>query len=119
MNDMYQQNIMDHFKNPENYGEMQNADFVQHEFNPLCGDKITVFAKIKGDIVEEISFIGSGCAISQASMSMLSEIVKGKTRSEILEITKDDIVDMLGIEIGPTRLKCALLGWQGVRNLVS
>jgi nitrogen fixation NifU-like protein len=114
MTDIYQQNIMDHFKNPENYGEMQNADVVQVEFNPLCGDKITVYLKFNGDVVEDISFEGSGCAISQASMSMLSEMVKGKSKVQVIAITKDDIVEMLGIDIGPTRLKCALLGWQGV-----
>mgnify|MGYP000449784377 CR=1 FL=1 len=118
MVDLYQQNIIDHFKNPENYGVLEDAEIVRAEYNPLCGDKITVYMKFDKEILAEILFEGSGCAISQAAMSMLSEEIKGKSKPEILSITKDDIVEMLGIDIGPTRLKCALLGWQAVRNAI-
>lgn len=116
MNDIYMQNILDHYKDPENYGELEGADLIQEEFNPFCGDKVKVFMVVKDGVLKDVQFVGSGCAISQASMSMLSDAIKGKSVDEVLEISADDVTEMLGVELGPTRLKCALLGWQAVRN---
>jgi nitrogen fixation NifU-like protein len=116
MSDIYMQNILDHFKNPENYGELEAADVVQKEHNPLCGDKLTVYLDFDGEVLKNVKFEGNGCAISQAAMSMLTEEILGKTKSDILAIDKDFVVEMLGIQLSPTRLKCALLGLQAVHN---
>lgn len=116
MSDMYMQNILDHFKNPENYGELKDANVVQVEHNPLCGDKITVYMLFDGEVLKDIHFIGNGCAISQAAMSMLSDEIKGKTKADILALDKDFVTNLLGIDLSPSRLKCALLSLQAVHN---
>lgn len=110
------QNILDHYRDPENTGALEDATYVQKEHNPLCGDKITVYLLMENDLVKDVSFEGEGCAISQAAMSMFSEEIKGMTKSEIMPLNKDFIVDLMGIELSPTRLKCALLGLQAVQN---
>jgi nitrogen fixation NifU-like protein len=110
------QNIMDHFHDPENHGVLEDADFKVVEFNPLCGDKIELFVKLNENKIVNIGFIGEGCAISQAAMSMLSEEIKGKSVEEIMSLDKEFVVNMLGIELSPTRLKCALLSLQAVHN---
>ncbi len=116
MNNIYMQNIMDHFHDPENHGVLEDADFKVVEFNPLCGDKIELFVKFDQDKIAQVGFIGEGCAISQAAMSMLSEEIKGMSVEEVMKLDKDFIVNMLGIELSPTRLKCALLSLQAVHN---
>lgn len=116
MSNIYMQNIMDHFHDPENHGVLEDADFKVVEFNPLCGDKIELFVKLNDQKVVEVGFIGEGCAISQAAMSMLSEKIKGKSVDEVMRLDTDFIVKMLGIELSPTRLKCALLSLQAVHN---
>lgn len=116
MSNIYMQNILDHFKNPENYGVLEGADVVQKEHNPLCGDKLTVYLVFDGDVLKDVQFEGNGCAISQAAMSMLTEEIKSKTKAEILALDKDFIMGVLGIQLSPTRLKCALLSLQAVHN---
>ena len=113
---MYRENILDHYKNPHNNGEIKNPDIRFTENNPLCGDVITVNLKLNGRKAEDIKFRGRGCAISQSAMSMLSEDIKGKSLEEIKNIKREDIVRMLGIEIGAVRTKCATLGLVAVRN---
>ena len=108
--DMYAENILDHYKNPRNHGKLQAPTLTYKDSNPLCGDEVEIQAILNGNEIKEIGFTGQGCAISQASTSMLTEVVKGKTVDEVKKLTQDDVLSMLGISIGPTRMKCALLG---------
>jgi nitrogen fixation NifU-like protein len=119
MSNIYMQNILDHFHDPENYGELEGADKHVVEYNPLCGDKIEVYLNIENEIIKAAQFTGEGCAISQATMSMLSSEIIGKNVTEVRLLGKDFIVDMLGIELSPTRLKCALLSLQAVHNALN
>ncbi|EJN59827.1 nitrogen fixation protein NifU [Halogranum rubrum] len=109
--DMYRQQILDHYKNPRNYGEMEDPTFSHVGENPSCGDTIKMDVRLEddGDTIEYVAFSGDGCAISQASASMLSQQLPGKTLSELKEMDRDDIVDMLGVDISPMRIKCAVL----------
>lgn len=113
---IYMQNILDHYHDPENYGVLENADFHAEEHNPLCGDRLEVFIIIKEDKVADVKYQGEGCAISQAAMSMLSSELIGKTLDEVKKLQKEDIIELLGIELSPTRLKCALLGLSTVKK---
>lgn len=115
---MYQENILDHYKNPRNHGKLQNASVEHHEKNPLCGDEIDFYLIIKNKRIADVKFNGHGCAISQASASMLSEQIKGKAIEEIEKMTKEYILEMLGIPISPVRLKCALLSLDTLKNSV-
>ena len=116
MDNLYRDNILDHYKNPRNYGKMENPDISHEEYNPLCGDRLTIQLKIGADDrVEEVKFSGQGCAISKASASMLTEMVEGKTLDEVKAINKEDILDALSIPIGPVRLKCALLSLKALK----
>ena len=108
--EIYKENILEHYKHPHNQRKMQNCTHQHLGFNPLCGDRILFFVKVKEERIEDASFIGSGCAISQAATSILSDKIKGKTLSDIQALTKEDIYSWLGIPIGPVRMKCALLG---------
>ncbi len=107
---MYRENVLDHYRNPRNEGSLEDADVHEHDSNPNCGDVIDVYATVEGGVLKEIRFEGEGCAISQAAMSMISQEVKGKQVEEIQDIEKDRVLDLLGIELTPIRLKCALLG---------
>jgi nitrogen fixation NifU-like protein len=110
MDDFYRELILDHYKNPRNHGTLDPHDISYEDDNPLCGDRIRIDLRVDSDNrVTDVAFTGRGCAISQASASLLTEEIKGKTLDEIKQINKDDILDMLGIELGPVRLKCALL----------
>ena len=109
MNDMYREVIIDHYKNPEFRGVLEPNDVTFEDENPLCGDKIRIDLRIKDGVVVEAAFSGHGCAISQAATDMLIGEIVGKTVENIKALTKQDILDMLGIELGPVRLKCALL----------
>jgi nitrogen fixation protein NifU and related proteins len=109
VDDLYQQNILDHFKYPRHHGKLADATVVQEEHNPLCGDRLTLYLKVADGTIRDVSFEGRGCAISQAAASMLAEELVGKTTAEAKNIGKEQILDLLGIPIGPVRLKCALL----------
>ncbi|MFL2651880.1 MAG: Fe-S cluster assembly sulfur transfer protein SufU [Anaerolineales bacterium] len=110
MEDMYREVILDHYKNPRFKGELDPADISYQDDNPLCGDMIRIDLRVDdNNRVVECAFSGQGCAISQASASMLMEDIQGKSLEEIKEYSRDDILDMLGIELGPVRLKCAML----------
>ncbi|MBI2184715.1 MAG: SUF system NifU family Fe-S cluster assembly protein [Thaumarchaeota archaeon] len=109
--DIYREIILDHYKNPRNFGELENPDIKAKDSNPLCGDVIEIQMKVdaKG-IVKDVRFNGQGCAISRASASMLTELVQGKTLDEVRAIGKKDVLDNLGNpDLGPARIKCALL----------
>ncbi len=106
---LYAENIMDHYNNPRNHGTMENANLHIRELNPLCGDEIEMYAKISDEVIQDISFTGKGCAISQAAASILTEEAKGKRVEEIKGMSNEDMIKLLGIQISPVRLKCALL----------
>jgi nitrogen fixation NifU-like protein len=114
---MYRQQILDHYKNPRNYGELEDATFEHVGENPMCGDTIKLFVKLDDeDCVERVSFVGDGCAISQASASMLTSTLKGMTLEEVDELDRDDVLDLLGVEVTPVRLKCAVLAEKVVQD---
>ena len=113
---MYKENILDHYKHPHNQGQIENADIKHTENNPLCGDVITINLKLNSNKVKDIKFVGRGCAISQSAMSMLTDEIKGKSLEDAKKISREDVVDMLGIEVGPVRTKCAVLGLVAVKN---
>jgi len=116
---IYQENILDHYKSPRNHGKIENPSVHHHEYNPLCGDEIEMFLIIdKNKKVVDIKFQGHGCAISQASASMLTEEAKGKGVDDIKKLTKENILEMLGIPISPVRLKCALLSLDTLKNSI-
>jgi nitrogen fixation NifU-like protein len=109
MDDLYRELILDHYQHPHHHGEIPDADISYEDSNPLCGDKIRIYIKLNGNIVEDVKFTGKGCAISQASASMLMDELIGKSLDDIKKMDKQFILDMLGIPLGPTRIKCALL----------
>ena len=116
--DMYMENILDQYKHPRNFGILEHATHKHKENNPLCGDEIEVMLIIKNGKVEDVKFMGKGCAISMASASMLTQEIKGKSIEEVKKMTPDHILDMLGIPVGPVRLKCALLSLEVVHKCV-
>lgn len=131
LTDLYQQVILDHNKRPRNRGKLPTANRVAHGDNPTCGDQCSVYLRLDGDRVAEISFDGSGCAISQASASLMTTQVKGKTTAEIQDLYKyfhqivtsgqmpeeiSDIAAFAGVHAFPARIKCATLGWHAVLN---
>ena len=105
----YREYILDHYKNPRNYGRLENADITHEEDNPLCGDVVGMDFRIKDGTIEDIKFHGRGCAISQASASLLTERIKGLSLDDAKKVNKDDVLGELGIDISPARIKCALL----------
>jgi len=110
--DLYREVILDHYKNPRGHGELEGADVSAEGQNPLCGDEVSIFVGFgaDGDTIDEVKFTGRGCAISQAATSMLTEMVKGRSASEIAELPRDELLEEIGIPLTPIRLKCALLG---------
>lgn len=111
MDDFYREEILEHYTHPHNYGTLEDPDITHEESNPLCGDRVRFDIRLDGDgqTVVDVRFSGVGCAISKASASMLTDLVMGKTLEEIRELTREDVLDELGIDLGPVRLKCALL----------
>jgi nitrogen fixation NifU-like protein len=110
MDELYRDFILDHYRNPRNAGTIDDADASFEDINPLCGDKIRMDLKISDGKVTDVKFKGRGCAISQASASLLTEQIKGKTLAEISKLGKEDVLENVGINISAARLKCALLG---------
>lgn len=111
MDDMYREYILEHYRNPQNYGTLEHPTFEAEGQNPLCGDQLTVQVEVGPDgHVTAVRFTGAGCAISQAAMSILSDELVGRSLDDVAAMTKDDIVELVGIELSPARLKCALLG---------
>ncbi len=107
--DFYHEAILDHYNNPRHWGVVPNADIDHEEYNPLCGDHLRLTMKVEDGRIVDLGWDGGGCAISQAAASMLGEALIGKTLEEARALQKEDILEMLGIELGPVRLKCALL----------
>ncbi len=116
MDDLYRELIIEHYKNPSYRGKLEPCDIFFADSNPLCGDHIEVYLRLDSDgRVADARFDGRGCAISQASADLLMESIIGKSLEEIKRLTKQDILDMLGIELGPVRLKCALLSLKALK----
>ena len=116
MDDLYREQIIERYKNPHFRGELDPHDITYQDDNPLCGDKIRIDIRVDDtEHITEAAFSGRGCSISQASADMLVESIIGKPLEEVRKLTKDDILAMLGIELGPVRLKCALLSLKVVK----
>jgi nitrogen fixation protein NifU and related proteins len=109
---MYREQILDHYKNPRGHGVVEGADARAEGMNPLCGDEVTISVAFAddGDTIRDVAFEGRGCAISQAASSMLMEMVKGRSASEVAAMPKDELLEEIGIPLTPIRLKCAILG---------
>src|SRR2546428_11886729 len=105
----YREYILDHYKNPRNFGRIEAADITHEEYNPLCGDMVGLDFRVRGGVIEDVKFHGRGCAISQASASLMTGRLKGLTLEQARQVGKDDVLEGLGIEISPARLKSALL----------
>ena len=110
--DLYREVILDHYKNPHNYGLLEPHDAHAEGQNPLCGDEVAVSIRFAedGETIDEIGFEGRGCAISQAATSMLTDLIKGKTATEVAALPKEEILGEVGIPLTPVRMKCAILG---------
>ena len=107
--ELFRDNILDHYKHPRNHGTIEHPDITYEDANPLCGDKLRMDFKIKDGKIDTVRFSGVGCSISQASASMLCERIEGQPLEEVKKLTREDVLEMLGIPLGPVRLKCALL----------
>ncbi len=112
VDDLYREVILDHYKNPRGHGVIDEADAHAEGMNPLCGDEVSIYVQFAedGETIEDVKFSGRGCAISQASTSMLMELAKGRKAREIAELPKEELLEEVGIPLTPIRLKCALLG---------
>ena len=108
--ELYREVILDHYKNPRGHGVIEGADAQAEGQNPLCGDEVSIFVSFDGDTIDDVKFSGRGCAISQAATSMLMEMVKGRTAAQVAGMSKDELLEEVGIPLTPVRLKCALLG---------
>jgi nitrogen fixation protein NifU and related proteins len=109
MDDLFRENILEHYKHPRNHGTLEHPDITYEDANPLCGDRIRMDLNVKDGRIDAVRFSGVGCSISQAAASMLCEAVEGKTLDEVKKLSREDVLEMLGIELGPVRLKCGML----------
>jgi len=115
---LYRENILDHSRHPRNKGVIEDPTATYQDTNPLCGDEVRMDVRIEGDAVAEIKFSGRGCAISQASASMLTERVAGQSLEQVKAISREDILDELGVPISPARMKCAMLGLKVLKSAI-
>lgn len=115
---IYREQLMDHYKNPRNKGNLKDSNVVIEDTNPFCGDKIKLQLKINDGVVEDAAFTGASCAVSTASASLTTEEIKGKTIEEIKNISKNDILDILGVELTTSRIKCATLILEALQKAV-
>lgn len=116
---LYQETILDHYRNPRNFGDLPKSTHGAEVLNPTCGDKLRMDIVVKNDIIVDIRFSGSGCAISQASASLLTEKVKKRSVKEARKMTPAEILEMLGITLSPTRLKCGLLSLETLKKALT
>jgi nitrogen fixation NifU-like protein len=109
---LYREVILDHYKNPRGHGLLDDPDAQAEGQNPLCGDEVSIYVAFDpdGDTIDEVKFSGRGCAISQAATSMLTEMVRGRSATEVATLPRDELLEEIGIPLTPVRLKCALLG---------
>jgi nitrogen fixation NifU-like protein len=116
MDDLYRDYILEHYRRPHNFGQLDAATATQEGANPLCGDRITMQLRVRGGVIDGVGFTGRGCAISQASASLLTDEIKGKSVDTAQAMTSGDVLDLLGIEISPARMKCALLSLETMQG---
>src|ERR1700742_781798 len=116
MDDLYREQILEHYKRPHHWGELENPDLEFFDSNPLCGDELKVQIRVEDGKVADLAFSGHGCAISQASASMASDELIGMPVEELLKLERDFVLDLLGIEISATRLKCAMLSLKVIKS---
>ena len=116
---LYREQILEHWRSPQNFGKLTAPTHEAFENNPLCGDEIGMQLNIKNGAVEGVRFYGAGCAISMAATSMLTEVVQGKKIEELKKIKKEDIFNLLGVMPSPSRVKCALLGWSVLQSAIT
>lgn len=119
--DLYRENILDHYKHPRNFGHLEGAHVMSEEINVSCGDKIVMEIKVSGKktkVIEDIRFSGVGCAINQASASMLTEKVKGMSAIDVMKLTLSDIEVLLGTTLTPSRVKCAILPLEALQKAI-
>jgi nitrogen fixation NifU-like protein len=117
MDDLYREYILEHYKRPHNWGELSEPDLEFEDLNPLCGDELKVQIKLDAENkVSEVGFSGHGCAISQAAASMVSDEIKGMPVEQLVRLDRDFVLDLLGIDISATRMKCALLSLKVVKS---
>lgn len=113
---VYNTVVMDHFKNPRNHGRLEKYDFTTGDQNPSCGDSIVIDGRIENGKVVALGFDSHGCAVNKASASLVTEAVMGKSIDDILKLDKDFVLKLLGLELGPNRIKCALLGLMALQQ---
>jgi nitrogen fixation NifU-like protein len=113
--DLYREQILEHYKNPHHFGELRDADITQEGDNPLCGDVVTLYLKMDDGHLKDVRFRGRGCAISQASASILTDLIVGKPLAELKSFPTQELLDELGIQISPARMKCATLAVNTLR----
>jgi nitrogen fixation NifU-like protein len=116
MDDFYKEYILDHYRNPRNFGRLAAPDAAAEDVNPLCGDEIRIELQLKDGVVSDVRFSGKGCAISQASASMLTESIKGKHLEDVARLSPETVLENVGIGISPTRMKCAMLGLKVLKS---
>jgi nitrogen fixation NifU-like protein len=119
MDDLYRDYILEHSRRPHNFGVIEDPSASIEGSNPLCGDRITLQLGVRDGVLERIGFTGRGCAISQASASLMTDEIKGKPMAEVAAFRADDLLDLLGIEISPARLKCAMLSHETLQEALS
>ena len=112
LDQLYREVILDHYRNPRGHGAMDDPDAEAEGMNPLCGDEVTIFVSLAedGETIDDVKFSGRGCAISQAATSMLTEMVRGRSATDVATLPKEELLEEIGIPLTPIRLKCALLG---------
>lgn len=116
--EMYQEHILDLYKNPDNFGELKDATSIHTEFNTTCGDEVKMQVILQDQKIKDIKFLGKGCAISIAAASLLSEKVKGMNKEEVMNLKKEDMIKLLEIQISPARIKCALLALEALQKTI-
>ncbi|MDE1825005.1 MAG: SUF system NifU family Fe-S cluster assembly protein [Candidatus Micrarchaeota archaeon] len=116
--DIYAERLIQYYEHPHNKGKLPGASVELHEENVTCGDKMTIYLKIRQNIVEDIKFDGDGCAISMASASMITDFVKGKSLEEVEKMTISTVMEIIGIDPGPARLHCATLSTRAIKGAV-
>jgi len=115
---LYREELLEEYRNPRNFGKLQNSSAASKQLNPFCGDEIEVFVNFDNQTINDISFLGKGCAISIASTSLLTDFAKGKTKKELTNFSDEDMLKLIGIEVSETRKKCALLGLFVLRDCI-
>ncbi|QQR63473.1 SUF system NifU family Fe-S cluster assembly protein [Candidatus Roizmanbacteria bacterium] len=116
---LYTEELLEHYRHPQNFGPIESPTHNITLQNPLCGDVITLFLEVKNDVVKHVSFVGKGCAISTAAASLMTEYIKGKNVDKLRNLDRKSTMDIVGIEISPGRIKCLLLPFEALKKLIT